>query len=314
MLYRVLGNTGLSISCLSIGCASMGSRVGAGRSALAIRAALDAGINCFDTSDLYGMGASEQILGRALRGRRDKAIICTKCGYTYSSRLRMLRWVKPLVRPLVTRLRGVKQRAAKAMAAEKSQCFEPQYIARSIDDSLQRLGADYVDVFYLHDAPATVLMEGHAIEALRLAVKAGKVRFIGVSADVAVLEQVIATPESMKDVAVLQFQLSLAQPRALDQVLPYAVEQGMGVIAGQPFGHGGLLDAATPSGMSRAEAAELALRWVGHAPHVHSVLTGMTRPEHITANVAAMNRGPLAEAEQASCQQWRLRWEQEHVD
>ena len=121
---------------LGFGCASVGSRSGHAESSRAIEAALDRGITLFDTADMYGVGGSERILGRVLGARRDKVVISTKCGYEFSSKMKAMAFIKPLLRPLVRTLKGVKKAAAGAMASQRRQNFDPAYIEKLAREDL----------------------------------------------------------------------------------------------------------------------------------------------------------------------------------
>src|SRR6266481_2819336 len=143
--YRRLGS--LNVSLVGIGCNNFGWRTDAAGTAAVVDAALDAGINFFDTADVYGTGQSEEFLGTALKGRRAKAIIATKF--------------------------GMKMGDGKEGA-------RPQYVRQALDASLRRLQTDTIDLYQIHRPdPNTPI--GDTVEVLNDAVKAGKVREIGCS-------------------------------------------------------------------------------------------------------------------------------------
>ncbi|MEV8514378.1 aldo/keto reductase [Dactylosporangium sp. NPDC051484] len=152
MRYRRLGRSGLTVSVVGIGCNNFGGRIDAARSAEVVDAALDLGINLFDTADVYGTtaGASEEALGAALRKRRDDAIIATKFGMD---------------------TRGANGPDWGARGSRR-------YILRAAEASLRRLGTDYIDLYQIHSPdPATPIEE--TLAALDDLVRAGKVRYIG---------------------------------------------------------------------------------------------------------------------------------------
>ncbi len=306
MEQRPLGSTGLSVSVLGFGCAPVASRAGAGDSARAIRLALDAGVTFFDTADMYGVGGSERLLGRELRSRRDRVVIATKCGYSFSAKLRALSWVKPLLRPIVTRLRGVKSAAAGVMQSQRSQNFDPAYVRSCVDASLERLGAERIDLFFLHDPPMSVIERGEALGALRALRQAGKVRVVGVSCDEDVAVRALKDRDS--GIGAVQVCANLLEQRPLSTVLPLARELGVGFIARQPFANGRMF---RDESVTRALAAHglpndadtiasLALRFLRSVEGVSSVLPSMIRPEHLRANAAAISAGPLSDAERAA--------------
>jgi aryl-alcohol dehydrogenase-like predicted oxidoreductase len=291
MDQRPLGTTDLRVSVLGFGCASVGSRAGGGASRRAIELALESGVTYFDTADMYGLGASEEILGRALGSRRKDVVVSTKCGYAFSNRLRAVRWIKPLLRPLVTRLKGVKTAAASAMASQRSQCFEPAYIERCAEGSLRRLGTDRIDLFFLHDPSIDVLERGDALATLSRLKQAGKIRHYGVSCEPDVAARFLA--HAGHGIGCVQVNANVLEPEALATVLPAARAQGIGFVARQPFAHGRV---ATTD----AAAMSIALRFLRDIEGVSSVLAGMINPEHLRANVAAMQDAPLTERERAA--------------
>ena len=145
MEKRKIGS--LDVTVLGLGCNNFGWRIDANATKKVVDAALDAGINFFDTADIYGKGQSEEFLGRALGSRRDQVFIATKFGMEMDK----------------------KRKGAK-----------PDYVARALEASLQRLGTDWIDLYQLHQPdPETPI--GETLYALNEAVRAGKVREIGCS-------------------------------------------------------------------------------------------------------------------------------------
>jgi aryl-alcohol dehydrogenase-like predicted oxidoreductase len=152
MERRVLGSTGVEISAIGFGCQEVGGGYGdieEAEFARAVGHALDVGINLFDTAEAYGFGASEEALGRALRGRRDEALVSTKFGTGYQDRANF--------------------RDARA-----------ERVRASIDASLRRLGTDHVDVYTVHWPDRETPFE-ETLGALDDLVQAGKVRFVALS-------------------------------------------------------------------------------------------------------------------------------------
>jgi aryl-alcohol dehydrogenase-like predicted oxidoreductase len=145
MEYRKLGS--LQVSLVGIGCNNFGWRIDAGGTRGVVDAALDAGVNFFDTADVYGGGQSEEYLGAALKGRRNKAIIATKFGVKM----------------------GEGKEGARAA-----------YVREALDASLKRLGVDTIDLYQIHKPDPNTPVE-ETLDALNAAVKAGKVREIGCS-------------------------------------------------------------------------------------------------------------------------------------
>ena len=298
MEHRDFGRTGLSVSCVSYGTNMLGRRPPADRPGererttddyyvSMVHAALDEGVNLFDTANSYQDGRSEELLGRALEGRRDDALIATKCG-------------------------------------SRSRDFSAAGIRRELGESLRRLRTDRVDVLQLHSpsleelAAAPDWLEG--MEALKAE---GKLRVIGVSvrtpADGVWL--LAHTP-----VAALQVGFNIFMPGARDELLTLAAEKGAGVLARVPLARGLLSgkygsDSSFPEGdwhrhgfvgepeemlhridhlNSLADEAEmttaqLALRWVLCHPGVSAAIPGAKRVEHVRENAEAGSAGPLAE-------------------
>ena len=122
-----------------------------------LRAAVDAGITFFDTSDLYSQGQSEIVLGRALAPRRSEVTIATKGGYIVPEERRLLARVKPYVRPLVRRLPVRPAGPGSAGMAPMPQDFTPAYLATAVDASLKRLRTDHIDLYQLHSPPRTIV-------------------------------------------------------------------------------------------------------------------------------------------------------------
>ncbi|TMK56225.1 MAG: aldo/keto reductase, partial [Actinobacteria bacterium] len=152
MEYRPFGQTGLEVSAIGFGCWEIGGGYGSVEEtefARAIGRALDLGINCFDTAEGYGFGASESALGRALGRRREDAIVVTKFGMAYRDMPNM-----------------------RDSSRER--------VLASIDKSLKHLGTDYVDVYLIHWPDRRVPFE-ETMSALDDIVREGKVRFVGVS-------------------------------------------------------------------------------------------------------------------------------------
>ena len=145
MEFRSIGS--LRVSVVGLGCNNFGMRIDAAATERVVAAALDAGINFFDTADIYGGTQSEEFLGRALGRRRREAIVATKFGMAVDD----------------------KRRGAR-----------PEYVRRAADDSLKRLGTDYIDLYQLHQPDPDVPI-ADTLGALDELVKAGKVTEIGCS-------------------------------------------------------------------------------------------------------------------------------------
>jgi aryl-alcohol dehydrogenase-like predicted oxidoreductase len=258
-----------------------------------LQAAFDQGINFYDTADSYGLGGSERVVGRTFATRRDQVIIASKCGYVFSSRLKAIQWIKPLVRPLVNRLKGVKASATKVMASQRCMNHEADYVEQCVHGSLTRLGTDYIDLFYLHDPPPGICRQPEVFERLNALVSQGKLRHVGVSCS---LETAMALMDSdHADLAAVQITINMVNRDAVDRLLPAVSQAGMGLVARQPFARG---DVFIP-GEDPRETAKLAIRYVLDLEGVTAVLPSMMRPENLKANVEAADAPPLSDEDRS---------------
>jgi aryl-alcohol dehydrogenase-like predicted oxidoreductase len=199
MEQRPFGRTGLDVSAVGFGCWEVGGGYGEVDEAdfsRAVGRALDLGINCFDTAEGYGMGASERALGQALGRRRDEATIVTKFGMNYRD--------KPNLRD---------SSRERAMV--------------SIDKSLKNLGTDYVDVYMVHWPDRETPFE-ETMLALDDLVRDGKVRFVGVSN---FRKEQIETCMQVRRVDVVQYGYNLFDRRMQREILPYCEAEGIGFMA-----------------------------------------------------------------------------------
>lgn len=187
-----------NLSRLGLGCSRIGSFNNPQswrESEALVRAALDMGVTVFDTSNIYGQGDSESVIGRALAdGGRDRAFVLTKGGQVFSARTRALLWVKPVLRPLLA-LRQQGGRITARRGAALGADWRPAALMRSLDASLRRLRTDYVDGFVLHSPPAAIAADPAVGAALATMRAQGKARHVGVSCDdLATLEAALAMP------------------------------------------------------------------------------------------------------------------------
>jgi aryl-alcohol dehydrogenase-like predicted oxidoreductase len=182
------------ISRLGLGCSRIGSFNNPlpDREALRlVQSALDMGVRVLDTANVYGQGDSERVIGRALKGRRDDAFVVTKCGMSFSPRMRLLLPLKPLLRPLLRPLlawrRGGGGAAPGVATAQRAaalrRSFAPAALIASLEGSLRRLGLDDVDGLLLHSPDAAALADPAIAATLARLKQAGRVRHFGVSCD-----------------------------------------------------------------------------------------------------------------------------------
>jgi len=208
MQRRTLGHQGLTVSALGLGCMGM-SEFYTGRddeeSIATIHRALDLGVDFLDTADMYGPFTNERLVGRAIRGRRDKVVLATKFGNQRGEDGSFL---------------GVNGR--------------PDYVRKSCDGSLQRLGVDHIDLYYQHRVDRTVPIE-ETVGAMADLVRAGKVRFLGLSE---AASATIRRANQEYPISALQSEYSLWTRDPEDEVLPLCRELGIGFVAYSPLGRG----------------------------------------------------------------------------
>lgn len=207
MENRKLGNGGLEVSAIGLGCMGMSDFYGQsedGESIATIHRALEIGVRFLDTADMYGRGTNEELVGRAIADRRDQVVLATKFGI----------------------VRGD--------GNERSISGRPEYVKESIDGSLKRLGVDYIDLYYQHRVDKSVPIE-ETVGAMSELVEAGKVRFLGLS------EASAATIRRANDVhpiSALQSEYSLFERGLEDEILPVLRELGIGLVPYSPLGRG----------------------------------------------------------------------------
>jgi len=245
--YRQFGATGLKVSELGLGCSPLGGglfRYDGREAREVLHAALDLGINFFDTADNYSVGESERLLGRALRGRRERAVIATKGGAVFGAADRLLLRGRPLLRPLKGLLRGARRSINLARDQRKRYDYSPQHLARAVESSLRRLGTDYIDLYQIYNPTAESLRNSGVIETLDRLKDSGKIRHYGIAAND--LEDAAEILEQFA-VASVQVAVSLLDQQPLKALLGEARARGVAVIASAPLGQGLLTDASGPA-------------------------------------------------------------------
>lgn len=215
MNQRTLGTQGLTVSAQGLGCMGMSDFYGQRDEAEAIATihrALDLGVNFLDTSDMYGPFTNEELIGKALKGRRQQAIVATKFGIQRSN--------APAPGGGWAPITGISGR--------------PEYVRAACDASLQRLKLDHIDLYYQHRVDISVPIE-ETVGAMGDLVVAGKVRFLGLSeAAPATLRRAHAT----HPLSALQSEYSLWSREVEDEILPTLRELGIGFVAYSPLGRG----------------------------------------------------------------------------
>ena len=225
--HRTLGTTSpLTVSALGLGCMGMSEFYGTGdegEAVATIHRALDLGVTFLDTADMYGPFTNEQLVGKAIKDRRDEVQLATKFG---NERNPDGSWV---------RINGT-----------------PEYVRRAADASLQRLGVDHLDLYYQHRVDKTVPIE-ETVGAMKELVDAGKVRHLGLSEASA---ETIRRAHAVHPITALQSEYSLFTRDLEDSVIPALRELGIGLVPYSPLGRGiltGAVDRSTlEDGDSRA--------------------------------------------------------------
>ncbi len=210
MQRRSLGESGLVVSALGLGCMGMSEFYGPGDEGESIRTihrALELGVTFLDTADMYGNGENERLVGKAIRGRRDGVVLATKFGIVRGS----------------------------GDSSERRIDGHPAYVHSACDASLQRLGVDHIDLYYQHRVDTSVPIE-ETVGAMSELVTAGKVRFLGLSEASAAN---IRRAHAVHAIAALQNEWSLwSRDLESNGQLETAREFGVGLVAYSPLGRG----------------------------------------------------------------------------
>ena len=301
MEYIQLGTSGLRVSSVIVGCMSFGEP-GRGNHAWSlpeeqsrpiIKRALDAGVNTFDTADVYSDGSSEEIVGRALHdfARREEIVIATKVN-------------------------------GRMYAGPHGEGLSRAHIMTAIDASLRRLGTDYVDLYQIHRFDPTVPVE-ETMEALNDVVRAGKARYIGASSMFAwqfAKLQYTADLGGWTRFVSMQDQYNLLMREEEREMLPFCLDQGVGVIPWSPLARGmvtrawgttttrtrndqfgshlyrqqedasrAIVDAVTQVAAARGvPMAQVALAWVRQQPGITAPIVGVTTKSHLDDALASL--------------------------
>ena len=305
MEFRTIGNSGISASVVGLGTWTIGGGTWWGEtddqeSIHTIHAALDAGINLIDTAPMYGWGRSEEVVGKAVKGRRGKAVISTKCGL----------WWHDDRGALFFELEGTKV----------TRCLRPETIRKELELSLKRMDTDYIDIYHTHwqamEPDKTPIAE--TMGCLLKLKEEGKIRSIAVSnADTAQMDEYMAIGR----IDANQPHYSMLHRDIEADILPYCVKNNMSILAYSPLEHGLLTGKITmDTKMDEREfrsgtpwykpenrqkvidmlekwgdltekygcgLAELVIAWTFHRPGITHVLCGARRPRQAQQNAFA---------------------------
>ena len=212
MEYRQLGRSGLTVSVVGIGCNAFGARIDAARTQQVVDAAIDQGVTFFDTADTYGLGASEELLGKALGRRRDDVVVATKFGMDMDGR------------------------NGPDWGARASR----RYARKAVEASLRRLGTDHIDLYQLHQ-PDLVTPVEETLEVMNELVDEGKVRYLGCS-NFAGWEAVdahwTARTRGLRGFVSAQNEYSLYNRAAEEDLVPALRRLGMSLLPYFPLAYG----------------------------------------------------------------------------
>lgn len=279
MMKRAFGPDGTALPVLGLGC----SRIGSFGNATPMRdirtlleRALEIGVNLFDTADIYGQGDSEREIGKLLKGRRERAFVVTKAGKCFSAKMRLMRPLKPLLKPLL----GMRGSAKGAVVAQRDANlgtdFSPRHITAAADASLRRLGFDHLDALLLHSPPAAEIVPavGEALAGLK---KAGKVRHVGISCDdFEALKAALEIP----NVELLELPLDVIDEAIRTQLTEVIRKRSIGVLAREVLR------------MQPGVPAKRALQRAASRDGVTSVILGTSSVRHLEDAVAALAAQP----------------------
>lgn len=292
MLRRPLGKTGTTVSAIGLGCMGMSEFYGPGndqQSLETLATALDNGIDFLDTADMYGFGHNEELLGRFLKGRRERVVLATKFGI-----------VRNRDNPAARRVDN-----------------SPQYVREACDASLRRLGVETIDVYYIHRRDPSVPIED-AVGAMAELVKAGKVRYLGLSE---VAPETLRRAHAVHPITAIQSEYSLWSREPERQMLATCRELGVTFVAYSPLGRAILTgtvrseESFTPGDFRRsnprfqgdalrqnlrlveglaafaqkraASSAQMALAWLLSKHSDVVPIPGTKRPRYVIENAAA---------------------------
>jgi aryl-alcohol dehydrogenase-like predicted oxidoreductase len=189
------------ISAIGLGCASLGSRISAAHGRRAIAQALDLGLSWFDVAPPYGDGQAEALLGPALRGRRDKVVICTKFGIAPAAVSLPARLIRPLARRAVAAFPGLRGAVRGARPMGQRAPIDPAAIEASVTRSLRLLCTDYIDVLAVHEPTLQDVANAGIFDVLRRLVERGLVRAVSIA----------GTPESIEAGVRAQYPIDVVQ-------------------------------------------------------------------------------------------------------
>ncbi len=289
MEKRQFGKTDMQTSLLGFGGAEIGfENADDAKVSELLNSALDAGLNVIDTAECYM--DSEELIGRAVAGRRDDFYLFTKCGHEDHE-------------------------------GEKKAVWEKGSLLKSIERSLRRLQTDRIDLVHLHSCSLEDLKKGEVIEALLQAREKGYTKYIGYSGDGEAARYAVECGKFDS----LQTSVSIADQEAIELTIPVALERGIGVIAKRPIANAAWRTGKKPEEAyhqtywdrleklkypfldgSLSDSVSTAMRFTATIPGVSTMIVGTQKPGRWNENAEIVNRGPLPDAEfEAIRARWR---------
>ena len=268
MEYTQLGRTGLTVSRLALGCMSFGSSkwrpwvLDEPAAKPFFRKAIEAGINFFDTADMYSLGASEEVTGRALKeyANRDEIVLATKLNFPMTSGPNM---------------GGLSRK----------------HVVQACEASLKRLGVDVIDLYWIHRFDEKTPID-ETLEALNDLVRWGKVRYLGASSGPAWrMAQALETSEKngWSKFVGMQNHYNLLYREEEREMIPLCLNEGVGLVPWSPLARG-LLARSRPASKARGVSmAEVALAWLMSRPGVAAPIVGATKAEHLDTALKSLS-------------------------
>jgi len=297
---------------LGLGCVSLGARAHVADDIRLVHEAIELGVNVFDTADVYNGGASEQVLGRAIRGRRDDVLVATKGGFAFRSRRPVEQWARRRARTFLGAVRpGQPALGVGGGSVSRSydhQDFSPRHLRDAVHASLRRLRTDRIDVYQLH-SPENLIPD--VLHQLTDLVTAGDIVRFGVGAgSVGSANDWVSVP----GIGVVQVPFGVLDPEAADTTFPTARRQGCelwvrGVLGGGVLGLAerdptsvadhpkrsqitGLRKIAADAGLDQFQ---LAFGFLGaYSADVSTAVVGSSSSFHMRRNVELVTSGPLS--------------------
>jgi aryl-alcohol dehydrogenase-like predicted oxidoreductase len=318
--YRAFGKTDWNVSEIGFGGARIGGLLaqdgGRATSLRTLAAALDAGINFYDTADMYSQGESEILIGNAFRKARDKVLIATKGGYCIPAGKKIIQFVKPFAKPIIRALKIRRMPAASGIGGSIPQNFSPGYIRNAAEASLRRLRSDYIDLYQMHSPSREVLRSSQFEDTLGELGKLkseGKIRQYGIA-----LDSVHDAPHcfDLQGISSLQLPFGILDMEALDGVFEETSKRQLGIIARGCFAGGALKGSLTEADLQASEPKwervlrlrriaeklgrspiEIALQFSLREPRIGVNIIGMRTPAHLASNFQHYSSRPLSDEE-----------------